>query len=578
MNLDFSAANKANKKAFRTMRTKLTNVKSSPTGVTAVVDVVYCPPKPGKTVNGNPVKDVTVRVMEIVKTPPQMARRDPETPGAFLVKRKKVDIDDKGKRTYAWSDDEVGLKPGDELKLSFISVPTDPIPPSLMASNANDLTLQISSLVPSHHINKSGNLSMDVRTGRPRVFWTCSKSIISLTAYQNTPSKVVSDLHQHLPFWKYAFSAQRPTRTQTLENGSVMEKATFAHPVICFGGTTKTQTAEDGTELFVYNDGVVSADEGEYVTGQNSTYKNLGILVSIYALYDERKWDPRTQTMATRRVYQNTIVRFCTRDNLVTKTFLLVDPGQWAALAPHFVRALNGLIFVRDPYQERPNLLDNVQTFAETSALVTGGSREAQAAIDAGNGVQRGTVVTIDRMVLDLPTMIRQIGTPIPVSDAIQMTAHVASAKGNQEYALLTQNQVSRPFKQDVICLSTFVKTVDPKSLRDYTVYLVTPSKNWNAGSDKSPSEVMAEYQANDDPDRDCHDRTFETTHCALYAVHNRTKPSLVYTDSLQPHHRPSVRDTSPPQDLAQKAELASKTARAEKKMAKRQQNPSEEQ
>lgn len=513
-------------------------------------------------------KEISVRLVEILSFPPQMGRWNPDVPGELFVKRR--ELQDAATKTYGWSADETTLKPGDEFTLSFIGVPTQPLPACLMSDAANDLTLKVSSLAPTHYVNKAGNLSMDVRTGKPRVFWSCSKCIIPLEGYWSTPGQVVRDLQRHLPFWVYTFPSKRPTKTKKQEDGSFQVVPTTARRVISFGGD-KSVVAEDGTDLFVHNTGVVSVDEGEYVVGQNATYKSLGIMVSLYALYDQRMWDPRDHTMTVRRVYQNTVVRLCTRDNLIANTFQLTDPQQWAALAPRFVQVLKGLIFVKDPYVKQQALIDNVQAFAEANPLDNGDNPDAQAAIDRGNGVQRGTAVTIDRLVLDLPAMIIQLGTPIPLSDALQITGGFASAKGNDANASkLTQNLTSRPFKQDVLCLSTFCRDIPPTSLKSYTVYLVTPNKKWNAGSGKSASQLVAEYQANDDPtERDVEDRTFETAHCAFYAIHNRNAPSP--RPRAKPKHRASVRDSDGPLDLAKRSESVSEQARAAKKNAKRQ-------
>ncbi|MBB18144.1 MAG: hypothetical protein CMP20_01555 [Rickettsiales bacterium] len=587
MKLNFSEANKKAKKAFRTQQKKLVGVKSSTPGVTAIVDVVYCPQKTKTTPGGNVVKEILVRVIGFKTFPASMARWDPENSGALLVKRR--ELLDAAAKTYGWSGDEVSLKPGDEISLSFIGVTGAPIPDCLMSDNASELTLQISSLVPKYYTNKNGVTSVDSRTGEPRVFWDCGKSVIPQDGYENQ-QKVVRDLQNHLPLWKCAFPSERPTRTKKMPDGSFVDTASSARRAICFGGDTKTEVSEDGTELFVHNAGVVSTDQAEYTAGQNDAYKNLGIMASIYSLYDERKWNPRTESTDERRLYQNTIVRLHTRDDVVTRAFGIMDPQRWKALAPHLVRALIGVVFVNDPFDKKQELINNIQDFVESNELVDGGNEDAAAVIAAGNGVQRGTVATIDRIVLDMPGMIRQVGTEIPLEQALRITENFKDAKvdANAHFNVLPQNQATNPYKLNVLCLSNFRKAIDADTLKSYKIYLVTTSKKWNNGSGKTAEQVIAEYEANDDVDRDAEDRTFEPHLCAFYAVHDKTSDDVqsaldamatVADMDLAPaevkpaeddEHRKSVRASPEPEDAVEKASKASKKARDKKKKDKR--------
>jgi len=589
MKLNFSAANKAAKKAFRSQKNKLVGVKSAAPGVSAIVDVVYCPRETKTTPGGNVVKEIQVRLTEILSFPPKMARWDPSNPGALLVKRS--ELQDAASGTRGWSADEVSLKPGDEFSLSFIGVTGAPIPDCLMLKNASELTLQISSLAPKHYVNKSGVLSVDKRTGKPRIFWDCGKSVIPQDGYRNT-QKVVRDLRKHLSLWKCTFPPQRPTRTKRMDDGTYAEAPTSARRAICFGGDTKTEIAKDGTELFVHNAGIVSIDQAEYTSGQAGEYKNLGVMISLYTLYDESKWNSATETTDTRRIFQNTVVRLHTRDDVITNAFGIMDPARWKALAPRFATDLEGVIFVNDPFDKKQELIDNIQAFVESNELVDGGSEDAAAAIAAGNGVQRGTVATIDRAVLDFPTMVRKIATEIPLEEALRITENFKDAKldANSHYNALPQNQAAHPYKLPVICLSNFRKATDADTLKSYKIYLMTPSKKWNNGSGKTAEQVVAEYEANDDVDRDAEDRTFDPQLCAFYAVHESTSDDVqgaldamasVADMDLEPsasktvsdngdEHRQSVRASPEPETAAEKASKASKKARDKKKKDKR--------
>jgi len=590
MKLDFTAAVKANKKAFRNQEKKLVGVKTSTPGVTVIADMVYCPQDTKTTPQGNTVKEILVRIVEFVNFPEVMARSDPNNPGSLLVKRR--ELQNAATKTYAWSADEVPLKPGDEISLSFIGVSGAPIPDLLMSKNASELTLRISALRPKHYTKKNGEKSIDTRTGEPRVYWDCGKSVVAVDGYNNL-RKAIKELQHNIPLWKCAFPAKRPMRKVKQDDGTYLDKTTSARRAILFGTDTKTDVHSDGTKLFVHNTGPVSVDKGEYVAGQGGVYKNMGIMVSLYALYNEETYNPVDETTSSRLVYQNTMVRLETHDGLITKSFGIMDPPRWKALAPHFIRALKGIIFVKDPYDKKQELIDNIKDYAETNELADGGSEEAAAVIAAGNGVQRGTVVTIDRIMIDMPDMIRQIGTEVSLAEALRVTEGFADAKtdANSRFNSLPQNQAANPYKLPIICLSNFRKSADADTLKNFKIYLVTPSKKWNNGSGKSAEQIIAEFEANEDVDREEEDRTFDTRMCAFFAVNDSTSDEvqealeamagitdmdLAPTDvgpSAKPEeeeHRTSVRASPEPEDKAKKSIKSSKKHRNNKKKEKR--------
>ena len=585
--LDFSKAITATKKSFRKQKEGLKTKKATRAGVTVVIKIIYAPKEAGKTKRNNPVKKVSVRVMELIDFTPKMARRDGN--GRFQVKR--LELQDAESKKYGFSVDEIPLEVGAQFDLEFKSF-EGPLPEGLVTGNI----IKVSSLAPKHHVytsgDREGQKSMDMRTGDPRVFWSCSNNVIVREDYDDR-QMVVRNLRERLPLWKCAFGATRPTRQVKQDDGSYETEFSSSRLAICFGGETKTETAKDGTELFVHNTGIISTDGAEFLAGQDKQYKTLGVMTTLYALYDESIWNPVSNTRDERRVYQETCVRIVTNDGVITKNFGLINPKIWEAIGPQFVRVLDCVMFVKDPYDKQMELIDSIQQFVESNELNDGGNEAARAAIDAGNGVQRGTVVTIEDLVLDFPKMIRDLGTQVSFEDMMRVTDGFnankldATAYNNS----LDQNMTSEPYKLDTVCLSTFRKSIDAKAFANHEFFLVTPKKKWNKGSGKTGAEVIAEYEANDDPERDAEDRSFDPELCLFYAVHHRTSPEahaalegledmdlgeVVLEDppavkEEKPEHRQPVRDTTPEkEDVVEKTEKSTKKARGKKKAAKR--------
>lgn len=516
---NFKGALKSVRSARKAFRKVLLSNKSSAPGIELEGGILKV--DTGFTKESNPFTEVTIQVYKIVNVPSETGSWDDKTPG-LVNARLKESTGQKGK--YIFSNETAPLKPGDIFKLKFTQIGEKVIPGCLEVGKL----VRFSSVAPKNYryvadskYGKKGELSMDRQTGKARVFWTCGSNAQPLDEIEN-PGEVIADFRRFLPFRSFAFGPETPFR---IENGKHLTKTTIK--TLSFGDYVPT----DDAGHFVVNSGVTDPEGAEYnKEGQGATFMTFGVTALTFSWYEHI--EPRedyNDPPVKREIYQQTAVRLITNEEVIIRAFSIVDKDTWVLLGPFFAEHLEGLVVVKSPYDRDTVLSAKVEEFAQSIDFDDGGSDKARAAIDAGQAVKRGVVATINKFMINLPAMIRKIGTEVSHELASKATQNWASAKMLTDDTKVTgmlQNTVANPYSLNVIGLDCFTKATDATSLANHTIYMITPNGNWNG---KSGEEVIAEYEANEERSRS--DRTFSPDRCLFYAVHNRT--SAVVQDAL---------------------------------------------
>ena len=508
----FKKALKAAKTSNKTFRNSLKSNKSVAPGIKMQVVVLMV--EDGTTPKGNVSKEATVQVMVIDPDfPSSVASYDTEKPGVVNARMK-----EKAGDKWTFSNTTTPVKPGDIFKVSWIDAGQGGIPAGIEPGKL----LRLFSVAPRQHrykkdtkYKKAGELAT-YADGTLKAFWKCANSVEPLNELE-FPGKVIGDLQKHVAFNNFTLGPERPFR---YVNGNRAIKP--ANKTLCFGG----HIPEDAEGHFVVNAGVTDPDNMEYLKeGQSGSYMAFGATVLLFQWYKHTEprvnWD---DPAVERELWQQTAARFITNERLLSETFLIHDKAAWSENGPHFARGLEGLVVVKDPYDSDPTLSNKIQEYAESIEFDDGGSDKAREAIESGNAVKRGTVVTISKMMLNLPSMIRKIGTQISLEQAEAATNKFAAAKQlttDKLASAMQQNVIANPHTLNVIGLHSFTQSTSEASLRDYDIYIITPNEDFNGESGKSAEEVMAEVAENEE--RSKAKKTFDPDLCLYYAVHRRT-------------------------------------------------------